>query len=390
MSWTNIELIKQILNKNILFIDLETTGLVKNAQGFELPPEEKYPNYTENEHYNQSRIVQIGYVYCKNFHFEDISVDNISSIIIKPNGFTIPIEASNIHGITTETANKEGTKSFDVFKHQLTPILKECDFIIGYNIFFDVNVLLNELYRSKFPITINKINKLIDTQHVLCTAILSKEYIIKKFRQSYFKKPHSIPSQKVVYKTLFNNDIQNAHNAKYDILATIQITNKLVAISDNDVLVKNFPKQTMNNHFNVSISNFNAKWTQSDETQLILLLSTKKSWEDVGKLLGRSVGSIRAKVQRIACKFHVTGMSDNEIMKKLNITKQTLQSSIKRYKNEFSNSDDNIITENNDKLQNSLLLMNKLNEITDKHIDFYNKTGKHLFGENFNIQSLML
>lgn len=240
MSWTNRELIKQISNKNVLFIDLETTGLVKNAQGFDRPPEEKYPDYTKNDQYDEARIVQIGYVYCENFNFGNVNIDDISSIIIKPNGFKIPLEASSIHGITNEIAKNEGFKLFDIFKHQLTPILEKCDYIIGYNIFFDINILLNELTRSKFNITVAKINKLINTQHILCVAMLSKEYMITKYGSQYFKKPHSMLSQKVIYKYLFNKDIENIHNAKYDIFATINIMNKMVEfdISDNPILLK--------------------------------------------------------------------------------------------------------------------------------------------------------
>lgn len=271
MSWTNIESVKKLLNKNVLFIDLETTGLVKNAQGFALPPEKKYPSYTENEHYDEARIVQIGYVYYKNFHFENININDIQSVIIKPNKFIIPQKSINIHKITNEIANSNGLKLFDVFKQKLTSILKECDYIIGYNIFFDINILLNELHRSKFNITIEKINKLIKNQNVLCVAILSKEYMITQYGTKYFKKPHAMPNQNAVYKKLFNVSINNAHNAQHDIFATIEILNELIKISSTKNKLLDYYMVTINVSPSKYILNKQWKLYTREEQQTMLL-----------------------------------------------------------------------------------------------------------------------
>jgi len=69
-----------------------------------LPPEERYPCYTDNEHCNEARIVAIDYIYCKYFRFENINMDDIQSIIIKPNKFVIPDNPNPLHNITNEIA----------------------------------------------------------------------------------------------------------------------------------------------------------------------------------------------------------------------------------------------------------------------------------------------
>ena len=76
-------------------------------------------------------------------------LSNISSqkdFIIKPNGFVIPETSSNIHGITTERALKEGIDLsivLDLFDNDL----KQADIIVGHNIDFDIKVVRAEMYR---------------------------------------------------------------------------------------------------------------------------------------------------------------------------------------------------------------------------------------------------
>ena len=124
MSYTNKECFNNIKDKNILFLDLETTGLVKNL-GPNNKPEDNYPKYDSRE-YDNARIVQIGYKYTKNFKFKQANINHIKSIIIKPNDFIIT--NSNIHGITTEYANEHGNE-IDKTCNYLYKIIKKCDVI---------------------------------------------------------------------------------------------------------------------------------------------------------------------------------------------------------------------------------------------------------------------
>src|SRR5882724_11928875 len=71
-----------------LFFDTETTGLARNWKA----PVTDVANWP--------RIVQLGWVECE----ETGAVINQAEWIIKPDGYTIPPEASRIHGITMEKA----------------------------------------------------------------------------------------------------------------------------------------------------------------------------------------------------------------------------------------------------------------------------------------------
>lgn len=95
MIYSNIKNLEEIINKRVLFYDLETIGLVKTQRG--IKPEEEYPDYKDLEKYNNARIVSIGWLYLEEFDYDyEIGLENISEKIIKPEGFKIPDEAIKI------------------------------------------------------------------------------------------------------------------------------------------------------------------------------------------------------------------------------------------------------------------------------------------------------
>ena len=119
--------------KNILFYDTETTGLPRSYSA-KLSDSDNWP-----------RLVQIAFI----VYDTDGKRINQSETIIKPEGFTIPEQASRIHGITTDRALAEGKdlKSvLDVMRQQIIA----ADYIVGHNLEFDLNILGAEFYRFKF------------------------------------------------------------------------------------------------------------------------------------------------------------------------------------------------------------------------------------------------
>ncbi len=214
MSYTNTDILPELINKKVLFFDLETTGKIKNEKK-NLTLESKYPSYKSNEDYDSSRIVQIGYIYFKDFDYDyEVSEEHIKCIMIKPDGFIIPNDAIAIHKITNEQANEEGIEIKKALK-KMKKIIKDVDYIIGYNVYFDVNILMNELYRVGYKSTINKMIDLIKNQKILCVMELSRKY--KRYREGTF------PNQARLYQEIFGKELENAHNAVNDILATVNI-----------------------------------------------------------------------------------------------------------------------------------------------------------------------
>jgi len=219
MSYSNKNNLEEIIGKRVLFIDLETTGIVKNH--WEVKHEDKYPDYKKLKIYDKARIVSIGWLCVKEYdYFYQITLDDINEKIIKPEGFQIPIESINIHGISNEEANIKGTKIKKILK-KVGKKIKKCDYIIGYNIYYDINVLLSELYRKKRKKIIKKILKMKEEKKIICLGEISSKEAQPDGWIKYNN--YQMPKQTEVYKKCFNKELPNAHNAKSDVLAMIQI-----------------------------------------------------------------------------------------------------------------------------------------------------------------------
>lgn len=68
------------------------------------------------------------------------------SFIIKPVGFSIPVEASNVHGISTQQALDEGIDIAHAL-NCLKDSLRSTNIIVAHNMKFDYNVILSEMHR---------------------------------------------------------------------------------------------------------------------------------------------------------------------------------------------------------------------------------------------------
>lgn len=117
-----------------LFFDTETTGLPKNW---------KAPVTDLN---NWPRLVQLAYLYY------DINGNIISGgdFIIKPVGFTIPEEASQIHGISTEKAIEVGKALIDVLL-EFQALIDKSEYLVAHNISFDEKIVGAEFLRNNLP-----------------------------------------------------------------------------------------------------------------------------------------------------------------------------------------------------------------------------------------------
>jgi DNA polymerase-3 subunit epsilon len=174
----------------ILFFDTETSGLPKNWNA----PVEQLENWP--------RLVQIAWqVY-------DLQGKLIAEeeYVIKPNGFEIPIEASNVHKITTQKAHETGVDLsliLDIFSN----VIMDSDLLVAHNYSFDYSIIGAELLRNGLENTlINKDN--------ICTMKSSTDFckISGPFGNKW-------PKLEELYDILFNETF-NAHDALDDIRAT--------------------------------------------------------------------------------------------------------------------------------------------------------------------------
>ena len=171
-----------------LFIDTETTGLPKD--------ESLSPMVTDN----WPRLVSFAYILCDERDFVDRGY-----FIIKPNKFIIPIESTKIHGITTAEAVSKGivlSKALDLIR----PLIEKCDYIVGHNVVFDINVLNAEFYRYNMTLPVS-------LKPYYCTMQLAKGYCGLSNTK--------YPTLEELYTILKGDTISDAHNAQTDAQASM-------------------------------------------------------------------------------------------------------------------------------------------------------------------------
>ncbi len=115
-----------------LFFDTETTGLPRNWKA----PVTDLSNWP--------RMVQIAWI------LSDEEGNKIESadFIIKPDGYTIPKEASNVHGISTARAIEEGEGLASVLS-SFNDLVKEAKYLVAHNISFDDKIIGAEFLRME-------------------------------------------------------------------------------------------------------------------------------------------------------------------------------------------------------------------------------------------------
>lgn len=194
----------------ILFFDTETTGLPKNWKA----PVTDLDNWP--------RLVQLAYL----VYDHEGNLLYSANEIIKPQGFSIPTEASNVHGITTEIAHQKGSNIKDVleiFRMQL----KRCDVIVAHNMAYDEKIVGSEFIRSG-------LENLLDNKTRICTMMSTID--LCKIEGAY---GYKWPKLEELHRYLFNRDFEGAHDALADIEATARCFWELVKkglVDDRSIL----------------------------------------------------------------------------------------------------------------------------------------------------------
>jgi DNA polymerase-3 subunit alpha len=173
-----------------LIFDTETTGLPKNY------------NAPVSDLENWPRLVQLAW----QLHDSKGNLISAQSYIVKPEGFTIPYNSQQIHGISTERALEDGQDLTIVLKH-FTEDLAKTEITVGHNIEFDLNIVGAEYLRTAQANHLEPVAS-IDTKEV------STEFCaIPGGRGGKFK----WPTLTELHKKLFGEGFGEAHDAAYDV-----------------------------------------------------------------------------------------------------------------------------------------------------------------------------
>ena len=177
----------------VLIFDTETTGLPRSKASAESGPN------------NWPHIVSISWIVLDTHSNTELTRH---SYIIKPNGWTIPQESVNIHGITTEQANLVGKNLFDVMAEFIT---ESCDAWLAHNLEFDMGVVINAVLwdlKMQFPYT---------PQKKFCSMNLTKDicklpgmfrgYKPPKLKELYYCAFKLFPAEHLLHNSMYDVEI---------------------------------------------------------------------------------------------------------------------------------------------------------------------------------------
>ena len=204
-----------------LIFDTETTGLPSNY------------NAPVSDSENWPRLVQLAW----QLHDETGKLISAKNYIVKPDGFTIPFNSAQIHGISTERALESGFALVDVLA-EFEADRAKAKYAVGHNVVFDTSIIGAENFRlnQAYPIT---------EMAVLDTKDLSTDFVAIPGRGGRFK----WPTLSELHQKLFGKTFEDAHDAAYDVDATarcffallIQRVFEIDEIQDASILVYEAP-----------------------------------------------------------------------------------------------------------------------------------------------------
>lgn len=183
-----------------LFIDTETTGKLIRGMPLDEP--------------QQPRIVQLAAILADD-RAEVLAEINL---LIYPEDWTIPEDASAIHGITTEQCRRHGLK-ITLALELLKALTYSASTIVAHNLDFDLSLIQREHILAD-------LGEPFIGKHHYCTMKAATD--ICNIPGRYGPK---WPTLAEAHQKLFNCDFENAHDAMADVRACMRIYFKLQEIN---------------------------------------------------------------------------------------------------------------------------------------------------------------
>jgi len=180
----------------IIVFDTETTGLPE--KGAKLNDLSKWPYIIQLSWLEINICPKVSY----NLENHYIKIDK---------NVKLSEESIKIHGITRDKLENEG-KDLNLILKKLLKSLTNTDYLVAHNLNFDKNMLNVECSRNN--IDLNKNISLIE----FCTMKYGEQICNIKIIGKNGKEFTKFPKLNELYIKLFNENVENYHNAKVDII----------------------------------------------------------------------------------------------------------------------------------------------------------------------------
>jgi DNA polymerase III epsilon subunit-like protein len=170
--------------------DFETSGLPEGRRNVEITQETL-------KNFDSCRAVSLS---AARFSSRGRLIDTFDAIVY-PNDFLISEKSIEVHGITQDYAEKNGRPFTEVFTDFVKFIGPRTTTLVAHNAQFDTSVLRSEVIRHNLNLS------LLDNINFVCTMKLYKERFLKPIRLGE------------LYKNIFGEEFENAHNSLADCIA---------------------------------------------------------------------------------------------------------------------------------------------------------------------------
>ena len=203
---------------DVLFFDTETTGI----------PERSWNWDTDFEQY--PHVVQIAWLHgCK-----------VETHIIRPDGWEIPQETVDVHGITTEYAFEHG----EPFASVVDMFIQDCHdagLICGHNIHFDTSIIkaniLRELGREYYDA--NDVENALYKGKRIDTMRPTMKWVDARMANGRLK----FPNLSELYSRCFPGESFPAHDALEDVKAVAKCLPVILELGLVELKVKEYPDE---------------------------------------------------------------------------------------------------------------------------------------------------
>lgn len=247
---------------DVLIFDAETTGLPQKGHKW------------ENDFMHFPDIVSLAW------SFRGID----KHFIIKPNGWAIPDEAAEIHGITTEIANKQGV-DLEFVLYQFFLDAGKAPLICAHNLYFDSSMIkantlkyLGRQYYNELAEESLSKEKRIDT-------MMKTIKFVGALRAN--GTPRKFPKLEELYDKLFPGEKFDAHDALEDVNALKRCLPELVKLGVIELKIKEYPTEQTKIEFDKTASKPKTRTTIIFEDPNPITLS-KNQVEEVVELVNNS------------------------------------------------------------------------------------------------------
>lgn len=180
----------------ITFFDSETTGLVLHRE--------------RADHPKQPHLVQLGAILCD----ENRRVVAEINLLVKPDGWTIPAEATAVHGITTEMCERYGLPLL-IVANIFIDLVQSSKRVVAHNFPFDRTVIHAALLRLGLA---DAAKVFLDTPST-CTMAASTPILRLPGRYGDFK----WPSLQEAHTHFLGKPFDGSHDAMADVRACMAV-----------------------------------------------------------------------------------------------------------------------------------------------------------------------